>query len=145
MKNKKLIIVTLLALVGGGIYYFSKKPKVVKKESQDNQGNNEEGIPNIIKGVHYNTTPKGQIGANFIKEGAGKFRVKMASVNIYKFNSKKKDKFGGIGSDVVGKLTKGQVVNVVDIQALGEGKVLLPRYMFADGTFASGYNIFDKI
>lgn len=66
------------------------------------------------------------------------------NTNILKFNPNKKDMFGDVGTDVVGTLKAGDVIDVVKTGGGGRGVVMTPYLIFADETFIIGYDA-DKV
>jgi hypothetical protein len=58
--------------------------------------------------------------------------------NILKENPNKKDAFGDIGSDVVGTLLAGDVVEITKTGGGGRGIRMTPYLFFADGTYIIG-------
>ena len=66
------------------------------------------------------------------------------NTSILKFNPKKKDMFGDIGTDVVGTLKEGDVIDIAKTGGGGRGIVMTPYLIFADETFIIGYDA-DKV
>ena len=58
--------------------------------------------------------------------------------NILKENPNKKDEFGDIGTDVVGTLLAGDVVEITKTGGGGRGIRMTPYLFFADGTYIIG-------
>jgi len=64
--------------------------------------------------------------------------------SILKFNPNKKDMFGDVGTDVVGTLEVGDVIDIAKTGGGGRGVVMTPYLIFADETFIIAYNA-DKV
>ena len=59
--------------------------------------------------------------------------------NILKNNPNKKDVFGDVGTDVVGTLQEGQIIEITKVGGGGRGIVMTPYLFFADDTYIIGY------
>jgi hypothetical protein len=59
--------------------------------------------------------------------------------NILKNNPNKKDEFGDVGTDVVGTLQAGQIIEITKVGGGGRGIVRTPYLFFADDTYIIGY------
>jgi len=68
-----------------------------------------------------------------------RYKVKRFA-SILKENPNKKDVFGDIGTDVVGTLLDGDVVEVVKTGGGGRGVRMTPYLFFEDGTYIIGDN-----
>jgi hypothetical protein len=64
--------------------------------------------------------------------------------SILKKNPNKKDMFGDIGTDVVGYLQAGDIVEVAQTGGGGRGIVMTPYLIFSDDTYILGYDA-DKV
>jgi hypothetical protein len=64
--------------------------------------------------------------------------------SILKENPNKKDVFGDIGTDVIGTLLAGDVVEITKTGGGGHGIRMTPYLFFADGTYIIGDNA-DKV
>ena len=60
--------------------------------------------------------------------------------NILKENPNKKDMFGDVGTDVVGTLEAGQIIEIANVGRGGRGVIATPYLFFADGTYIIGYD-----
>jgi hypothetical protein len=72
-----------------------------------------------------------------------KYKVNQ-NTSILKFNPSKRDMFGDIGTDVVGTLKEGDVIDIAKTGGGGRGIAMTPYLIFADETFIIGYNA-DKV
>jgi hypothetical protein len=64
--------------------------------------------------------------------------------NILKSNPNKKDMFGDVGTDVVGTLQIGDIIDIAKTGGGGRGIVMTPYLIFSDDTFILGYDA-DKV
>ncbi len=64
--------------------------------------------------------------------------------SILKQNPNKKDMFGDIGTDVVGTLEAGDVIEIAKTGGGGRGAVMTPYLIFSDDTYILGYDA-DKV
>lgn len=64
--------------------------------------------------------------------------------NILKTNPKKTDMFGDVGTDVVGTLEFGDVIDIAKIGGGGRGIVMTPYLIFSNDTYILGYDA-DKV
>jgi hypothetical protein len=62
------------------------------------------------------------------------------TTSIFKENPNKKDMFGDIGTDVVGTLQTGAIIEIANVGSGGRGVVATPYLFFADGTYIIGYD-----
>lgn len=69
----------------------------------------------------------------------GQYRVNKTT-SIFKQNPNKKDMFGDIGTDVVGTLQEGAIIEIANVGSGGRGVVATPYLFFADGTYIIGYD-----
>jgi len=60
--------------------------------------------------------------------------------SIFKQNPNKKDMFGDVGTDVVGTLQEGQIIEIANVGSGGRGVIATPYLFFADGTYIIGYD-----
>jgi hypothetical protein len=64
--------------------------------------------------------------------------------DILKVNPNKKDIFGDAGTDVIGTLEAGDVIEIAKTGGGGRGAVMTPYLIFADDTYILGYDA-DKV
>jgi hypothetical protein len=64
--------------------------------------------------------------------------------DILKVNPNKKDRFGDVGTDVIGTLQAGDVIEILKTGGGGRGAVMTPYLIFADDTYILGYDA-DKV
>jgi len=64
--------------------------------------------------------------------------------NILKSNPNKKDMFGDAGTDVVGTLQIGDIIDIAKTGGGGRGIVMTPYLIFSDDTYILGYDA-DKV
>lgn len=64
--------------------------------------------------------------------------------NILKVNPNKKDMFGDAGTDIVGTLEFGDIIDIAKTGGGGRGIVMTPYLIFADDTYILGYDA-DKV
>lgn len=62
------------------------------------------------------------------------------TTSIFKQNPNKKDMFGDIGTDVVGTLQTGAIIEIANVGSGGRGVVATPYLYLADGTYIIGYD-----
>jgi len=75
--------------------------------------------------------------------GIGKYKVNKLT-KIFKINPNKKDMFGDAGTDVVGTLNGGDIVEVAKLGGGGSGIRMTPYLIFNDGSYIIGYDA-DKV
>ena len=68
-----------------------------------------------------------------------RYRVNKTT-SIFKENPNKKDMFGDVGTDVVGTLQAGQIIEIANVGSGGRGAIATPYLFFADGTYIIGYD-----
>ena len=73
----------------------------------------------------------------------GKYKVNKRT-SIYKKNPNKKDVFGDVGTDIIGSLNVGDVVEVAELGGGGRGIAMTPYLIFNDGSYIIGYDA-DKV
>lgn len=81
--------------------------------------------------------------ATTLESGAGKYKVNTRT-SILKTNPNKKDAWGDFGTDVVGTLEVGDVIEIAKTGGGGRGIAMTPYLFFADGTYILGYDA-DKV
>ena len=64
--------------------------------------------------------------------------------DILKVNSNKKDIFGDAGTDVIGTLEAGDVIEIAKTGGGGRGAIMTPYLIFSDDTYIIGYDA-DKV
>lgn len=62
------------------------------------------------------------------------------TTSIFKQNPNKKNMFGDIGTDVVGTIQTGAIIEIANVGSGGRGVVATPYLFFADGTYIIGYD-----
>jgi hypothetical protein len=77
------------------------------------------------------------------KIGIGKYKVNKTT-SIFKKNPNKKDIFGDVGTDIIGTLNDGDVVEVAKLGGGGRGVIMTPYLIFNDGSYIIGYDA-DKV
>ena len=80
---------------------------------------------------------------NALSQQIKKYKVNKRT-NILKVNPNKKDRFGDIGTDVVGTLEAGDVIEIAKTGGGGRGAETTPYLIFADDTYILGYDA-DKV
>jgi hypothetical protein len=80
---------------------------------------------------------------NALSQQIKKYKVNKRT-NILKVNPNKKDRFGDIGTDVVGTLEAGDVIEIAKTGGGGRGAEMTPYLIFADDTYILGYDA-DKV
>ena len=68
-----------------------------------------------------------------------KYKV-IKRTNILKVNPNKKDMFGDAGTDVVGTLEIGDIIDISKTGGGGRGVVMTPYLIFSDDTYILGYD-----
>jgi hypothetical protein len=68
-----------------------------------------------------------------------KYKV-IKRTNILKVNPNKKDMFGDAGTDVVGTLEIGDIIDIAKTGGGGRGIVMTPYLIFSDDTYILGYD-----
>ena len=72
-----------------------------------------------------------------------KYKVNKTT-DILKVNPNKKDRFGDVGTDVIGTLQAGDVIEILKTGGGGRGAIMTPYLIFADDTYILGYDA-DKV
>jgi len=80
---------------------------------------------------------------NALSQQIGKYKVNKRT-SILKTNPNKKDMFGDVGTDIVGTLEFGDVIEIAKTGGGGRGIVMTPYLIFSDDTYILGYNA-DKV
>jgi hypothetical protein len=80
---------------------------------------------------------------NNLSQQIGKYKVNKRT-SILKTNPNKKDMFGDVGTDIVGTLEFGDVIEIAKTGGGGRGIVMTPYLIFSDDTYILGYNA-DKV
>jgi hypothetical protein len=82
-------------------------------------------------------------GQGALQSTSGRYKVNKRT-NILKFNPNKKDGFGDVGTDIVGTLESGDIIDIAKQGGGGRGAIMTPYLIFSDDTFIIGYNA-DKV
>jgi hypothetical protein len=73
----------------------------------------------------------------------GRYKVNKRT-NILKVNPNKKDGFGDVGTDIVGTLEAGDIIDIAKQGGGGRGAEMTPYLIFSDDTYILGYDA-DKV